>query len=526
MKDDYFESDEFKELLNNYEEARKQGYPCYLDEDDYADLSDYYMNKGNAEEAMECAELGLDTHPESVLMQSVKSGLLIFYHRYQEAREILDSIPAEKSNLDVFYQRAQLVYALDGDADTAEELFREWIELQKTDGERKGEKDDEYIRESYIHVITSFIELTEHRQFDEELVKRWVEEYLVTFPFNGTSNSDVVLSEIVREEHLLDMVEKVYLKILENDPYNNMGYTILATAQQALGKYEESIESCNFALAIDSRDWDAKAVLANDYFLLCNFKEALKHIEEVVKELGDYSQSLLYGKCLVLSDKPEEGCEQLRNAREYAETFKKSIPTYYADLCWEMADMFMMANHDDEALECIDEALEMAPDEPTFLVEKGIILSHKGIETEMSDAYIRESIEMSDNKLDASLGAAIRLLFVGALDRAIMYLEEADSYEPKFPDDEYRKHIIPAYRAAIYFKKQSLEEFLPALHEACVVCPDMVGNLFVDQIPEDVAPEKFFDHMISKANEILERKERERNEQEEKDGETPKNSDE
>ena len=129
MKDDYFESDEFKELLNNYEEAKNQGYPCYLDEDDYADISDYYMNKGKAMQAMECANEGVDTHPDSVLMQSVKSGLLIFFHRYQEARDILNNIPEERSNLDVFYQRAQLIYALDGDADTAEELFREWMSI-------------------------------------------------------------------------------------------------------------------------------------------------------------------------------------------------------------------------------------------------------------------------------------------------------------------------------------------------------------------------------------------------------------
>ena len=503
MKDDYFESEEFRELLNNYEESKALGYPCYLDEDDYADLSDYYMNKGSAEDAMECAEEGLVAHPESVLMQSVKSGLLIFYHRYQEARDILNGIKSEQSNLDVFYQRAQLVYALDGDADTAEELFREWIELQKEDEKKTGEKSDEFIRESYIHVITSFIELTEHHKFDEELVKRWVEEYLVVFPSIGSSNSDIVLSEIVREERLFDMVEKVYLKILETDPYNNMGYTILATAQNALGKIDESIESCNFALAIDSRDWEAKAVLAHNYFSRGNHVEALKHIEEVAKELGDNSQSLLYSKCLILNDRIEEGYEQLKSAEEYVMTFKESIPDFFCDMYCEIADIYMMCDHDDEALNAIDEVLRIIPDDPHYLIEKGIILAHIGKEPELADAYIRECIEMSEDKIDAALGAAIRLLFSNSIDKSLQYLDEVESYTPQFQDDEYRKRMVPAYRALIYYKKKSLDDFLPALHEACIVCPDMVGNLFAEQIPSNVAPENFFDYLIEKVKRIM-----------------------
>ena len=506
MKDDYFDSDEFREILNNYEESRKQGYPCYLDEDDYADLSDFYMNNNKPEDAMECSEEGLSNHPDSVLLLSVKSGLLIFYHRYQEARDLLNTIPQERSNLDVFYQRAQLIYALDGDADTAEELFREWIELQKKEEKKNNEDDDEYIRESYIHVITSFVELTENRQYDEELVKRWIEEYLVTFPNIGLSSSDTVLSEIVREERLYDMVEKVYLKILENDPYNTMGYTILATAQNAIGKIDESIESCNFAIAIDSRDWEAKAVLAHNYFMRGNHKQALALVEEVVNALGDYSQSLLYAKCLIVNERTAEGLEQLKNAEEYACSFREVIPDFYCDIYCEIADLYMLCDHDAEALTAIDKVLAIAPDEPQFLIEKGMILAHSETDPELADVYIRECIEMSESKIDACLGAGVRLLACNKLDKALEYLDEAETYEQVLQDDNYRLRIIPAYRALIYFKKKSLDGFLPALHEACITCPEMVGTLFVDQIPANVAPERFFDYLMDKAKEIMKRK--------------------
>lgn len=503
MKEDYFESDEFKELLNSYEETKNQGYPSYLDEDDYADLSDYFMNKGNAEQAMECADEGLETHPDSVLMQSVKSGLLIFFHRYEEAKEIIDAIPSDIKNLDVFYQRAQLVYALDKDTDLAEELFREWIELQKVCDEKSGVTSDENIRDSYIHVITSFVELTENRQYDDELLKRWIEEYLVIFPSIGSCNADIILSEIVREERLFDMIEKVYLKILETDPYAPNGYSILATAQNALGKIQDSIESCNFALAIDARDWEAMAVLAHNNFLKGDYQSALTLIEEVNKELGDYSQSLLYSKCLCMCNRDKDCFEQLRNTKEYAQSFKYTLPDYYADIYCEIADIYMMCEDNTDALVAIDESLSMYPNDPHYILEKGVILARVGEDMELADSYVIESINNSEDKLEAVISAGIRLLMSNSIDLAYKYLSIAKDYKAETQEDFYRKKVIPAYIALIHYKKQSLEEFLLSIQEACTVCPELVASLFAEQIPENIAPSDFYEYLINKLKDIM-----------------------
>jgi hypothetical protein len=40
--DRYFDSDEFRELLTDYEDALEQGRPVFLDSDELVDLADYY----------------------------------------------------------------------------------------------------------------------------------------------------------------------------------------------------------------------------------------------------------------------------------------------------------------------------------------------------------------------------------------------------------------------------------------------------------------------------------------------------
>ncbi len=505
MKTDYFESDEFLEILKSYEESKESGNICYLDEDDYADIADYYMNQNIPQAGMECAEDGLEVHPNSVLLMSVKSGLLIFYHRYSEARAIIDDIPENLCTLDIFYQKAQLKYALDGDLDTAEEMFREWIELQKQDEIKNGNREDDvYIRDSYAHVITSFIDLAEDRFYDDELVKRWVDEYLVTFSPIGICNSDLVLADILREERMLDMVEKYYIKLLENDPYIEKGYYILATAQNLLGHYEESVESCEFALAIDPKDWDAKSLQANNFCLLNNYTKALSLFEEVVDEFGDNSQSLSYAKCLVYCNKITEALEQLENAEEFAIPFKDHDPEFYAEVFAEIADTYMMCDHFTEGLVAIDEALSVVPDNTRYLLTKGSLILFMGNDLQLALDYFEMSLDTANDKMILCVNVAARLIYQNEYDRALEWLDRSMMFVDSTLGADDTLRIIPAYRALVYHHKKDLENFVRNLDEACIVCPDVVGGLFADMIPADVAPKDFASYYVDKLKKLIE----------------------
>ena len=56
---------ELQELAEQYEAAKAENKPIYLDADDLADLADWYAMRGKSEQAAEVVEYGLRLHPNS-----------------------------------------------------------------------------------------------------------------------------------------------------------------------------------------------------------------------------------------------------------------------------------------------------------------------------------------------------------------------------------------------------------------------------------------------------------------------------
>jgi hypothetical protein len=63
---EYFESKEFKEILQQYEESVKSGERIYMDADDLADIADYYHYNNRMDEAEAAISLAMEYNPEAV----------------------------------------------------------------------------------------------------------------------------------------------------------------------------------------------------------------------------------------------------------------------------------------------------------------------------------------------------------------------------------------------------------------------------------------------------------------------------
>ena len=152
MAKDYFQSKEFKDLLKSYEEQNDRGENIYLDADDFADLADYYLSIDKADLAMDTLSQGLSLHPDDEVLMIVQSASHIYMRQYDQAEEVLKKL--DPTNSDVKYQLAQLQYAKYGKVKKAEKIWREWMKM-----ENGQEPSEQQRRESYIHVISSLIEL-------------------------------------------------------------------------------------------------------------------------------------------------------------------------------------------------------------------------------------------------------------------------------------------------------------------------------------------------------------------------------
>ena len=65
--DDYFDSNEFRDLLKSYEESVRSGVPIFLDTDDLTDIADYYQLIGNNISADKAIDNALEIDSGAVL---------------------------------------------------------------------------------------------------------------------------------------------------------------------------------------------------------------------------------------------------------------------------------------------------------------------------------------------------------------------------------------------------------------------------------------------------------------------------
>ena len=89
---EYFDSEEFRQLLKTYEDSAKSGHPVYMDADDLADIADYYQYHGHHEKAEEAINLALTYNPLAVGPMLYKAREAMTARDYETAREYVDKI--------------------------------------------------------------------------------------------------------------------------------------------------------------------------------------------------------------------------------------------------------------------------------------------------------------------------------------------------------------------------------------------------------------------------------------------------
>ena len=97
---EYFDNEEFKEILKQYEESVKSGGRIYMDADDLADIAAYYHFNNREEEAEKAISLAMEYNPEALgpMLYKAKEALeakdFDTVERYATKIEALDSLEA------------------------------------------------------------------------------------------------------------------------------------------------------------------------------------------------------------------------------------------------------------------------------------------------------------------------------------------------------------------------------------------------------------------------------------------------
>lgn len=513
MRNSYYDTPEFKDILKRYETALAEGRSCYLDTDDFVDLSDYFLDKDDAHQALFVVEAGLALHPDDTLLMVVKAGVLIFLHRFGEARELVDTL-SERDNFDVVYLQAQLAYAMDGKPDEANRLFERWIEFVEeengrfndneddNDNENDNEDEDENgnvyrdmyddeeddedgrdpgeaendVRSAYVHVMTSYMDLS--TQPHEKWVREWAEKYVKRFKEFGDFESDYMLADIVREENQLDLVAEVYERLLEKDPYMYMGWTMLAAAKLSMGEFDESVSAADFALAIDPDDRNALGTKAQACYALGRYEDALEMFLKIRNEEGDAAEDEYIAFCYCNLNRIEEALTYLRSAAEYVLNDDEMGDEQLAAALNEIADGFAACNRPDEALPLARRITKMFPDNQHYLLLKASLLLGAG-DIHAALKGFSQLLRSSENVPVTMVEIASRMMAYNYTEPAIELLETALNQD--VPDEEfYNRYQGCAYLAYGYRQIGQKELCRYYLDLAKEHEPEMVNNLFED----------------------------------------------
>ena len=112
---------ELQELAEQYEAAKAENKPIYLDADDLADLADWYAMHGKSEQATEVVEYGLRLHPNSTPLLVEQAYLFMDAQKRDKAKQIIDQIPESYSS-EVKVLKANILLG-EGKTDEAEQLL-------------------------------------------------------------------------------------------------------------------------------------------------------------------------------------------------------------------------------------------------------------------------------------------------------------------------------------------------------------------------------------------------------------------
>jgi len=486
LQNDYLDSEEFQEILETYESALAEGRTPYFDVDDFADISDYYMNEDKPEKAMECVEMGLERYPGEQSLLLIKSGVLIFIHKFEEAEAILADI--DTSNNEAMYQKAQLEYALYKNTEKAERMFEEWIEGERDYAENEEDFEDqreEYIRDSYIHVINSFVELSDDYSYDKKLVEKWVEKYLELFSPLGEYESDLALADTVRNESMYELVVKIYTNLLETNPYINHGWTVLAAAQLTLYDFDNALDSVEYALAIDPNNMDAIVTKAMCLYNKENYEDAAVLFEKYLKSTNDASQTLTQASCYMHLNDEKNALRCLHAAEHFYGRYSDNR-YLYANVCFEIADVYFCMNMKEEARKFLDRALLLSPNETGFLLMDATLKMAEKRYAEAVPQFLR-FVENQDDVVDAVIAIVSRLILFKMDDTA---LELLDLVEKREEGNRGVERIYP-YKALIYLRDKDDELAAKYMEMGIEKCRELTEDVLKDYVPMGMTLERY-----------------------------------
>ena len=321
MTDDtaYFDSEDFKKILQKYEDSVKSRHPAYMDADDLADIADYYHYEGRLDEASDAIELALQFNPDAIGPLLYKAREALSLGDFEVARDYAERMRIV-DNTEYLYLLGEILIC-EGKTEEADELFRkQFLELPP----------DEQM--DYVYDVANlFAEYNDYNKSFEWMAR------------SQGDNSDDFKELMARTLFGIGKYEdssRLFNELLDHNPYSKVYWNALANAQFMSEDYSASIASSEYAIAIDPNDAESILTKANGLYHLENFEEALSYFEKYSeKNNSDEFGYLHQGTCLINLGRFSEAIDRLLLAEKKAPADSQYLPEIYQELAFANSEL-------------------------------------------------------------------------------------------------------------------------------------------------------------------------------------------
>ena len=462
--DEYYDDEEFREMLNDYEEAVKSGGPVFMDADDLADIADYYQMHERFEEAEKAMRRAIELEPHSMVALSYQMREALVLKDFQAAEDYLAQMP-DKDQPDYIYSRAE-IWIAQGLADKADAYLRLCLE--------EDVADDEY-QDYVMDVANLWAEYSNSEKAMEWMMRACPED---------TEDFKELLGRTYFGMGDYTTSASVFNELIDKDPYQRRYWNALANAQYMNEDYQAAIDSSEYAIAIDQNDLDAILTKANALFRLEEYEEALKFYERYAEQERDEYVLLYQGCCLVYLKRHQEAIERLEEAEKAAPPHSP----YLAEIYQEMAFVYNELGMPEAAFAYIDKTDALDCDHADMMVIRAHIMLSRRREEEAEELF-KQAIRLSGYSPKVVMRVAVSVYDNHYLEMAYRlfrkYFNMSDFSMENLCTDGY------AYMALCCHDLKRFDEYLLYLKIACTRNPmeakQVLGHLF----PKEFLPKEY-----------------------------------
>ena len=466
---EYFESEDFKEILRQYEESVKSGERIYMDADDLTDIADYYHYHNRLAEAEEAIALANEYNPEAVGPMLYKAREALEKEDFKTAEQYADQVePLDR--LEAIYLRAEILVSKK-EIDSADQLLIQYS---------KDVPDDEFA----------------------DFVKGVVELYLdydqFTKAFEWIARTNNEKSEGFKELMARTLFglgkykdsEKLFNELLDKNPYSTSYWNALAGVQYMKRDYSAALTSSEYAIAIDPNDTDGLLSKANTLYTMGNYDEAFKYFQKYTEKMPDDEFSYLHqALCLASKGLYEESLKQFQKALSISAVASPYLPEIYQ----EMAFAYNTLGNIDQALWCLDMTDQLDCDHLHMGTVKGHILLTNKKEEEAQKVFAKV---LKDSGNDPKVKLKIIISYHD--NKYLQFAYDAYSELIKSAGDNF--HAVYAYMASCCNDLMKNDEFLYYLKKACDYTPEEAKVVLGEYFPDDMDPKDYYEYALKHSN--------------------------